>query len=98
MPRTLPLYRLVGRHPVNAQTRHGLGEFREIERLAHEAVAATLVASQSVALLVRRSQDDDWNQPSTRIASHPVQHIEAAHPWQVDVQQDHRGRLASRAL
>ena len=92
---------LVDQDPVHPELGDRAREGGEVDRLAHVAVRAGLVAAQHVLVLARRGEDDHGDEPGARIGAYAVQHVDAVELGKLEIEQDHGGhrrRLAPGVL
>src|SRR6185437_10354086 len=61
--------------PEGAECLHHVGELGELDRLAHVAVSAALVAGKHVVLQLGAGEDDDGNHLGPPVSSDPAQYL-----------------------
>jgi hypothetical protein len=69
-------------------------ELGEIHRLANIAVGAEVIAFNDILLLPRGSENDHGKSSGTLVCAQTLEHFQAIHLGQLQIQQDHGGHNA----
>src|SRR5690349_10347364 len=89
--------RLVDEQPVQAELFGRLGEFHEVDWLAHVAVGAEAVTVDDVALLVGGGENHNRQQSCALVRANALQHLQPVDLGQLQIEQDDSRQLRRRS-